>query len=193
MPVTAVPLSASEGALFCGQVGSFTLTGSHTYQTTGTFPIGVTLKDDGAGTATAVAVSSAQVSFPAATKTLLGMTVNASQNGNGTVLSLQTYTSPNGSSTTGMLSFLDSRLSHWPAVLLLQKSTFTSVVCTGPHQASVFGTGTSNGAPVTFLISVAASQAVTGGDPLPNTYQIRLSNGYISGVIGTQSSWFIGC
>jgi hypothetical protein len=132
-------------------------------------------------------------SSPPSTKTLLGMTVNASQNGNGTVLALQTYTSPNGSTTTGMLSFLDSRLSHWPAVLLVQKSAFSSVVCTGMHQVSVFGTGTSNGTPVTFLITVAASQAVTGGDPLPNSYQIRLSNGYISGVIGTQSSWFIGC
>jgi hypothetical protein len=153
----------------------------------------VTLKDDGSGTATAVASSSAQVTFPASTKTLLGMTVNASQNGSGTVLSLQTYTSPNGSTTTGMLSFLDTRLTHWPSSLLLQKSAFTSVVCTGTHQASVYGTGTVNGAPVTFLITVVGSQPVTGGNPQPNTYQVTLSNGYSSGVIHAQSTWLIGC
>jgi hypothetical protein len=42
-----------------GANGSFTVSGEHTYASTGTFPVSVTIKDDGAGTATVMASSTA--------------------------------------------------------------------------------------------------------------------------------------
>jgi len=50
-----------------GGGGTFTVSGTHTYATSGTFNVVVTLTDDPPGTATATTTSTANVSAPLAT------------------------------------------------------------------------------------------------------------------------------
>jgi hypothetical protein len=62
----------SSPGIVSGSNGSFTVSGTHSYALAGKLPIGVTLSDDGAGTASAVATGSALVVSPAALQ--LGVT-----------------------------------------------------------------------------------------------------------------------
>ncbi len=64
--------ASTTAGVVSGGSGTFTVSGSHTYTSAGTFPLTVTLTDDAPGTATATATGSASVAAAAAVVPTLG-------------------------------------------------------------------------------------------------------------------------
>jgi PKD repeat protein len=54
----------TTAGIVSGGAGSFTVSGSHTYASAGSYPVTVTLTDDAPGTATATVTSTANVAAP---------------------------------------------------------------------------------------------------------------------------------
>lgn len=143
---------------------TFTASGSHTYAVPGTYTVTTTMGD--AGGSKTSASSTAVIGTPPPT---FRASVSASNNSGGYSISLSASTK-NGNSS--------GSLQYQSPTVKITSSKITSIVKTGPNNATVYGSGTQNGAPVTFAVSLLGNQS-TGS----NTFAIQTNTGYSSGTL----------
>jgi hypothetical protein len=74
----------------------------------------------------------------------------------------------------------------------LGAATYLSVVCTGKHSGYLYGNAVFNETPITFLLDFTGNGPYDG-QSMPDTYRVRVDNGYDSGDIGSSLIHLVGC
>lgn len=159
--------TSSSGTLSGGPSCSFNVSGTHTYAVATSYTVTTTIADKG-GSATS-ASTTVTATAPASTS---HESVSASNSSPFIRLSAQTKNGP----PSGSLTY-DAPTNSNPTVAITS-SSLSALVKTGTNRATVYGTGTQNGKPVTFTVTLYGNQ--TSG---ANTFRMQTSAGYDSAVL----------
>jgi hypothetical protein len=149
--------ATSSAGTVSGGGGSFQVSGTHTYASTGSFPVVVTLADDGPGTATATVTSTAQVASGLAVTAVNFSTPEAAA-WNGTVA---TFSDADGSKTA---------------------ASFTTTINWGDGSTTA---GTVSGGPGTFTVTGQHTYADEGTFPFTGTVTEIAAGGATAADMGT--------